>query len=714
MQHAPGEFRPVALDLDGDGRIMTIANADTERASTGTARASTSRSVGLAMAKVCCTLDRNPNGAVDSGKELFSNSLVADAAKGVRSLAWVDANGDGVIDAADPVFGEFKVWQDTNGSATLDDGEARTLGELGITQLDYANNRYTRNGQLHALQSPTLETSAEGQRVSVIPEGIRVEFSNGKATLFVTSVTDLGAGNDGIDDGRRRRPGLRRARPADRAGAGAAGPGVHRAGAAAGQRPRRHQQLRAHDHRSRQCERGSVSINASDRRDRVSGAASTSTAPPRSTTRSRLPSGQSEAATVTVNVAPVNDRPDVRAVLPDRAIYGWGPLVQRRLVGGGEGGTSEEITITAHQGEPFYAPYHTVAGRRLVEKVSGGGEGGPISMWVETGPVLDTTIPKSYFDSEWAKVQAGQWSAENPAPTYLEFKWDGERYRVQGAPGAYLHDTPVASEPGNDGHVTVTDVDGGGGTGYRYEIYSQPLYGRLGGDGAADDIDPATGAFSYEGRRYVAHDEGGYDIMQNVYTDKHARAEWDGDPSKAANWDSFTVKVVDLERSERQHVHTEGRDGAALRPAAEPRRAKRRQETDRHRLERRRLPLHRRRRFERVLRRQRRRLASPHGVEQPARRLHRLRQGRRRQDQRLRRAVVRAVPSQTGRPTSKPGGAFDSNGDGVFSAAGREVGRVRRLARREQRRRQRCGRVQVDGRPGHPAASRWQATVSSR
>ena len=443
------------------------------------------------------------------------------------------------------MFGELKVWQDTNASATLDDGEARTLGELGITQLDYANNRYTRNGQLHALQSPTLETSAEGQRVSVIPEGIRVQFSNGKATLFVTRVTDLGAGNDGVDmleDG---------------------GQDYDAQGQPIGQSPARQDPvsiapalLLANDHVGTSssgltitavgnASAGSVSINASTGAiEFLAPLHFNGTATFEYTVTAA--SGQSEVATVTVNVAPVNDRPDVRAVLPDRAIYGWGPLVQRRLVGGGEGGTSEEITITAHQGEPFYAPYHTVAGRRLVEEVSGGGEGGPISMWVETGPVLDTTIPKSYFDSEWAKVQAGHWSAENPAPTYLEFQWAGERYRVQGAPGAYLHDTAVAIEPGNDGHVTVTDVDGGGGTGYRYEIYSQPLYGRLGGDGAAVDIDPATGAFSYEGRRYVAHDEGGYDIAQNVYTDKHARAEWDGDPSKAANWDSFTVKVVDL------------------------------------------------------------------------------------------------------------------------------------------------------------------------
>jgi hypothetical protein len=41
---------------------------------------------------------------VDSGKELFSNSLVSDDYKGVRSLDWVDANRDGKITSIDPVL----------------------------------------------------------------------------------------------------------------------------------------------------------------------------------------------------------------------------------------------------------------------------------------------------------------------------------------------------------------------------------------------------------------------------------------------------------------------------------------------------------------------------------------------------------------------------------------------------------------------------------
>jgi hypothetical protein len=124
---------------------------------------------------------------------------VADAAKGLRSMSWVDANADGVIDASDPVFAELKVWQDADGDAVADFNELNSLAALGITRLDYSNGRFSRSGQDYALQSQDLDASSDGTRVSVVPEGIRVEFSNGQATVFVTNVLDLGAGNDGID-----------------------------------------------------------------------------------------------------------------------------------------------------------------------------------------------------------------------------------------------------------------------------------------------------------------------------------------------------------------------------------------------------------------------------------------------------------------------------------------------------------------------------------
>src|SRR5205807_172634 len=69
-------------------------------------------------------LDRNANGAVDGGSELFSNALVAAGARGLNALRWIDANGDDRITADDPVFAQLRVWQDANVFADADNRPA--------------------------------------------------------------------------------------------------------------------------------------------------------------------------------------------------------------------------------------------------------------------------------------------------------------------------------------------------------------------------------------------------------------------------------------------------------------------------------------------------------------------------------------------------------------------------------------------------------------
>ncbi|MFZ5511915.1 MAG: Ig-like domain-containing protein [Pseudomonadota bacterium] len=184
-------FRPVALDLDGDGVRTTGASRtvafDVDGSGFYKNTAWLERDDGF------LTLDRNLNGRIDSGRELFSNGRVGVSARGLAGLRWVDADYDGRITPADPVWEELKVWRDADGDGELDAGEAQSLAALGITSLNYAMGSFEQNGQLRQLASPDLAADTAGTRSHVVPEGIIVETSGGQVSLLVTRIDDRSA-----------------------------------------------------------------------------------------------------------------------------------------------------------------------------------------------------------------------------------------------------------------------------------------------------------------------------------------------------------------------------------------------------------------------------------------------------------------------------------------------------------------------------------------
>ncbi|HMV04935.1 MAG TPA: cadherin-like domain-containing protein [Accumulibacter sp.] len=147
-------------------------------------------------------LDRNYNGQYDSGRELFANGNVALSRRGLAGMAWVDANYDGKLTAADPVWSELKAWRDLDQDGQQDAGEVVGLAALDVSELNYAMGTLTRSGVKQQLASPDLQADREGSRVSVVPEGILVQASeDGHLSLLVTRVDDntaVEANRDGI------------------------------------------------------------------------------------------------------------------------------------------------------------------------------------------------------------------------------------------------------------------------------------------------------------------------------------------------------------------------------------------------------------------------------------------------------------------------------------------------------------------------------------
>jgi hypothetical protein len=99
-------------------------------------------------------LDRNSNGVIDNGRELFGSStpqpylVPGESKNGFRALATFDdpangGNGDGQIDASDGIFPSLKLWRDSNHNGISETGELQGLTEadVRVIELKYRDAR---------------------------------------------------------------------------------------------------------------------------------------------------------------------------------------------------------------------------------------------------------------------------------------------------------------------------------------------------------------------------------------------------------------------------------------------------------------------------------------------------------------------------------------------------------------------------------------------
>jgi hypothetical protein len=97
-------------------------------------------------------LDRNQNGFIDNGAELFGNGTVlrsgVRAQNGFVALAEFDLDLDSMITAADRVFTELRLWSDANHNGVSESDELSTLSQNRIAGLDL-NYRDSRRRDRH-------------------------------------------------------------------------------------------------------------------------------------------------------------------------------------------------------------------------------------------------------------------------------------------------------------------------------------------------------------------------------------------------------------------------------------------------------------------------------------------------------------------------------------------------------------------------------------
>ena len=125
---------PVVLDLNGDGtlaysQVAMDVNGDGHLDNTAWAGAQDGVLV----------WDKNGDGVVrDASQYAFNQYGGQTDLQGLA--AGFDSNADGVFDATDAKFAEFKVWQDANQNGVSDAGEVRSLAEVGLSSINLVSD----------------------------------------------------------------------------------------------------------------------------------------------------------------------------------------------------------------------------------------------------------------------------------------------------------------------------------------------------------------------------------------------------------------------------------------------------------------------------------------------------------------------------------------------------------------------------------------------
>jgi hypothetical protein len=173
---------PIAIDLDNAGFPLTSVAKGVRFDFNGTGKpiqiawTAASTNVGWLV------LDRNGDGVINNGLEMFSNVTpqagLAGTHLGFKALAQYDmpgngGNRNGWIDAADTVFPKLRLWIDRNHNGISEPAELLTLAQAGIDSIsvhylkdnrtDAYGNRFMNKSQVRRSQQGNGNGKGQGQ-----------------------------------------------------------------------------------------------------------------------------------------------------------------------------------------------------------------------------------------------------------------------------------------------------------------------------------------------------------------------------------------------------------------------------------------------------------------------------------------------------------------------------------------------------------------------
>jgi len=183
----PETYDPIVIDFNKNGitstRLDNTVYFDHDNNGFKEATAWIEKDDGL------LALDRNGNGKIDNGNELFGNHTISNtiygytdekATNGYEALKAYDLNNDNVIDEKDEIFNKLKIWKDKNSNGITDDGELSSLTHNNIKSIDLNYKEIAMDENSNTVKQSSKVTLKDGSTLDANDVWFKVNLNKTK------------------------------------------------------------------------------------------------------------------------------------------------------------------------------------------------------------------------------------------------------------------------------------------------------------------------------------------------------------------------------------------------------------------------------------------------------------------------------------------------------------------------------------------------------